>query len=63
MKCSELIWALSLKTAIAMLLVVKLLKSFTLSFQIGITFKPLPTKELSVVGVVEVLDNTVAPRL
>ena len=46
-----------------MILVVESLKIFALSLKGRIAWKPLPPKELAVIGVIEVFDDTVSPRL
>jgi len=44
-----------------MVLVVESLEVFALSFEIGVTGKPLPSEKLLVVSVVEAFDRPVAP--
>ena len=46
-----------------MILVVESLKIFALSLKGRIAWKPLPPKELAVIGVIEVFDDTVSPWL
>jgi hypothetical protein len=46
-----------------MMLVVEPLKILALTLESCIAWKPLPPKELTVIGVVEVFDDTVSPWL
>jgi hypothetical protein len=52
-----------LEIAIAMIPVVENLKIFGLSPELYITSEPLPTKESSVIGIIEAFYNGVPPRL
>lgn len=63
MLLDDLFGSLPIEAAVAMVPVVKTLKVFCLLLQRGITREPLPSKELAVIGIVEVFHDPVAPRL
>ena len=59
----ELHGRFAFQTTVPVMLVVEPLKIFALPFESCIARKPLPAEEFPVVGVIEVLNDAISPRL